>query len=225
VAVIIPAGGKGTRLGTALPKQFLPLAGIPILRRTVEVFQSYRGVHEIVVVVPSDQISRTRKLLPSSEFGKLTGIVAGGSHRQESVWNGMQALAVPPDIVLVHDAVRPMVDRKVITEVIHEAAVYRAAVVGVRVKDTIKVEEHTGFYSRTLPRHTLWAVQTPQGFRADVLQNAHRAARHAGFLGTDEASLVERLGIPVRIVEGIEKNLKITTKEDLQLAEFLLRKG
>jgi len=129
--------------------------------------------------------------------------------------------------VLVHDAVRPFVDRSVIRAVIGAVRRHRAAVVGVRVKDTIKVEsgESPGFYARTIARGGLWAVQTPQGFRYDLLLRAHQEAHRAGFLGTDDASLVERLGIPVRIVPGNERNIKITTPADRKLAEFLLKQA
>ena len=142
---------------------------------------------------------------------------------QYSVRNGLLCFDREPEIVLVHDAVRPLVAHKEIREVIAQARRHGAAVVGVRVKDTIKIEK-SGFYKKTLRREDLWAVQTPQGFRFEMLMKAHLAAQRSAFLGTDEASLVERLGIPVKIVEGDHRNIKITTEDDLELARLFLRR-
>lgn len=224
VGVVIAAGGKGKRLGSRLPKQFLPLAGVPILQRTVEVFASLRSVDEIVITSPNVHVARVRNILARSGIKKIVSIVPGGKERQDSVWNGLHGFIFKPDIVLVHDAVRPLVGQGVVKEVIASAARFGAAVVGVRVQDTIKVEEKKGFYARTLDRNKLWAVQTPQGFKLDILMKAHRVARRTGFGGTDEASLVERLNVPVRIVEGDRMNIKITTPVDLRFAEIWVKK-
>jgi 2-C-methyl-D-erythritol 4-phosphate cytidylyltransferase len=223
VAVIIPAGGKGSRIGGAVPKQFLRIGPDAILLRTLKAFQHHKSVQEIVVVIPSDEEARVRAGLRHRGLTKISTIVAGGATRQESVWNGLCSLTRQPDVVLVHDAVRPFITPAVIQQVIADADRFGAAVVGVRVKDTIKVEERKGFYARTLPRDSLWAVQTPQGFRYGLLLRAHRRARKDAFVGTDEASLIERLGRDVRIVPGEESNLKITTPFDLRLARFLSR--
>jgi 2-C-methyl-D-erythritol 4-phosphate cytidylyltransferase len=220
---VIAAGGRGRRLGGSVPKQFLSLAGGPILQRTIALFESVGSVKEIVLVVPTQHMERTVRLVRRAAFRKVKEVVSGGVDRQESVWNGLTAVSQTIDVVLVHDAVRPLVRPATIRAVIREAYRSRAAVVGVRVKDTMKVEGRPGFTTSTLQRDRLWAVQTPQGFRKKLLLDAHRAAREAGYLGTDDASLVERLGVPVRIVEGDDWNVKITTRNDLLLARWLVR--
>ncbi|MCK5573094.1 MAG: 2-C-methyl-D-erythritol 4-phosphate cytidylyltransferase [Bacteroidetes bacterium] len=220
---MIAAGGRGRRLSGSVPKQFLSLAGGPILLRTIALFESVGSVKEIVLVVPKQHMERSIRLVRRARFRKVKEVVSGGAERQESVWNGLMAVSQTVDVVLVHDAVRPLVRPATIRAVIHEAYRMKAAVVGVRVKDTIKVEGRPGFYTSTLQRDRLWAVQTPQGFQKKLLLDAHKAAREAGYLGTDEASLVERLGVPVRIVEGDDWNVKITTRNDLLLARWLIR--
>lgn len=223
VGVVIAAGGRGKRLGGKVPKQFLRLHGVPILQRAVELFASVRSVDEIVIASTPEHIHKAGRLLASMGCKKHLTIVPGGKERQDSVWNGMHGFLSKPDIVLVHDAARPLVSKKVVTAVINAAATYGGAVVGVKVNDTIKVEGKRGFYARTLDRSALWAVQTPQGFKFDLLMRAHKSARRSRYLGTDEASLVERLNVPVRIVEGDRTNMKITTQLDLQLAEKWLK--
>jgi 2-C-methyl-D-erythritol 4-phosphate cytidylyltransferase len=226
VAVVIAAGGRGKRMGGTLPKQFLRLGGIPILQRTVAAFHGIRAVRTILLVVPSGYVARTRSMVRRAGFTKVAGVVAGGEERQDSVLNGLAACRGRADLVLVHDAVRPLVERAVIDGVIRAAGRYGAAAAAVKTKDTVKVEarRRPGMFSHTLPREGLWSVQTPQGFRFEILWRAHRKARQAGFVGTDEASLVERIGLPVRIVRGSERNIKITTPADRRLAEFLLKR-
>jgi 2-C-methyl-D-erythritol 4-phosphate cytidylyltransferase len=191
---------------------------------TLRAFRRTPGLCEMIIVVPPRYFSRARRSVSNAGLDDVAHVIAGGSERQHSVWNGINAFERRPDIVLVHDAVRPLVSRRMIGEVSRAAARYRAAVAGVRVKETIKVEKRRGFFTLTLQRDRLWVVQTPQGFRFELLHEAHLAAQKAGFLGTDEASLVERLGVPVRIVEGDYHNIKITTREDLELARSLLKK-
>jgi 2-C-methyl-D-erythritol 4-phosphate cytidylyltransferase len=218
VAVIIPAGGSGKRLGGVLPKQFLRLGDTPILVASVRAFERLPDVREVVVVVPAAYVPRAARLLARARCRKVSCVVAGGRERQDSVRLGLEHLSAVPEILLVHDAVRPLVTGKVIRRVIAAAKKYGAAVVGVPVKDTTKLEGKKGFYTQTLPRHLLWAVQTPQGFLFSLFRHAHVRAAAAGVLGTDDAALVERLGLPVRIVEGDQRNIKITTREDLALA-------
>jgi 2-C-methyl-D-erythritol 4-phosphate cytidylyltransferase len=220
--VIIAAGGRGSRLPGDIPKQFLPLKGIPILQHSLHAFDSLASVKEIVIVVPKDQLRRTDELLKQWKPRKVSHLVVGGSERQHSVRNGLLSFDFEPDVVLVHDAVRPLISKEIIEKVIAASATYGSAVVGVRVKDTIKVEED-GFYRKTLNRAKLWAVQTPQGFRFKILMKAHLAAQRRAFIGTDEASLVERLRIRVKIVEGDDRNIKITTHADLKFADMLLK--
>lgn len=220
--MVIAAGGRGRRIGGAVPKQFLMLEGKAILQRSVELFDRLPMIHEIVVVVPQNQTGRAERILRRAKLQKVSHVVVGGAERQDSVRHGLHSFDQEPEIVLVHDAVRPLVTEKEVLAVVRQARRCGAAVVGVPVKDTIKVGE-AGFFTRTLDRRKLWAVQTPQGFRYSVLMRAHRAAQRTGFLGTDEASLVERLRIPVAIVAGSYHNIKITTKADLEIARTLLR--
>jgi 2-C-methyl-D-erythritol 4-phosphate cytidylyltransferase len=224
VAVIIPAGGTGRRMGGKTPKQFLPVLGKPILHHTLSLFDGIAAVREIVVVVPESHVERAVRLVRRGGFHKVTAIVAGGKERQYSVARGLKACSAKAGIVLVHDAVRPLVSAKSVRDVITAVRRYGAAVVASPVRDTIKIESESrpGFYAKTLPRHLLWAVQTPQGFREKILKKAHEKAARSGFLGTDDASLVERIGHPVRIVEGPSTNIKITTPADIHLAEILL---
>jgi 2-C-methyl-D-erythritol 4-phosphate cytidylyltransferase len=212
-------------MGGSLPKQYLRLAGVPILRLTIGLFERVRSVREIVLVVPKDYVSKTRELVRNAGFRKVKQVVSGGVKRQDSVRRGLEEIGQTIDVVLVHDAVRPLVRNATIRAVIREANMARAAVVGIPVKDTIKVEERRGFFTSTLYRDKLWAVQTPQGFHRQLLLDAHESARKARYLGTDDAALVERLGVPVRIVMGDEWNLKITTKNDLLVARWLMEQG
>lgn len=225
VGVVIAAGGRGKRLGGKTPKQFILLGGIPILQYSVEVFCSIRSVDEIVVVSAAEYIGRVERLLGPIGCRKILTIVPGGKERQDSVWNGMNAFVSRPEVVLVHDAARPFISRDTVNEVIASAARHGAAVVGVKVNDTIKLEGRRGFYTSTLDRGKLWAVQTPQGFKFDLLMKAHMAARRAAYRGTDEASLVERLKTPVRIVQGDYRNIKITTPHDFRTAKMWLERG
>lgn len=224
VAVIIPAGGAGRRMGGKVPKQFLRVLGKPILHHTLSLFNLLGAVREIVVVVPEAHLGRAGRLVKRGGFHKVTAIVAGGKERQDSVACGLAACSEGVRIVLVHDAVRPLVSAKSVRDVVTAVRRYGAAVVASPVRDTIKIESESkpGFYAKTLPRHLLWGVQTPQGFRIEILKKAHQDAARAGYLGTDDASLVERLGQPVRIVEGPPTNIKITTPADIHLAEILL---
>ena len=221
VAVIIPAGGSGRRMGGSTPKQFLGVGALPIIALTVLAFERVRVVRQIIVVVPPGYAARTHRILRKAGCGKVTAVVEGGKERQDSVRTGLHMITGDPGIVLVHDAVRPFVTPKVIAAVIRDAARYGAAVVGVRVKDTIKREGEKGFYQDTLPRHLLWAVQTPQGFTRHLIEKAHAKAVRDGFIGTDDAMLVERMRLPVRIVEGDYGNAKITTTEDLLTARLV----
>ncbi len=222
IAVIIPAGGTGRRMGGRVPKQFLRLIDRPVLVHSVRVFERIPAVRQIVIAVPADYVARTQRLLRKEGCRKVTMVVEGGRERQVSVRRALGKLKGEPSLVLIHDAVRPLVSLQVVREVINAAERWGAAVVGVRLNDTVKIEGNRGFYGSTLPRHLLWAVQTPQGFRTHLIIKAHQLALKAHFAGTDDASLVERMRIPVRIVQGSPRNLKITTRDDLRIARLLL---
>jgi 2-C-methyl-D-erythritol 4-phosphate cytidylyltransferase len=223
VGVVIAGAGRGSRLGRKLPKQFVAIAGQPILARTVRVFDRLKDIDAIVVVAPRAFVGRARSLLMKTGITKVVAVVAGGRERQSSVRAGLEAFSDRPEFVLVHDAVRPFIRAETVRKVIAATKRFGAAVVGVRVTDTIKEGNVEGYYIKTLQRNRLWAVQTPQGFRFSVLLAAQKAASRGGFSGTDEASLLERRGIPVRIVEGEYDNVKITTKEDLKSARFRMK--
>jgi 2-C-methyl-D-erythritol 4-phosphate cytidylyltransferase len=223
VGVVIAAGGKGVRMGSQLPKQFLRIHGRTVIEHVIARFERIGEISEIVVVVPARYCDRVLKLVRGNGPRKMTTVVPGGRERQDSVWKGMQGFRAQPGIVLIHDAVRPLVTSGIIREVIHETRHHRAAVAGIRVPDTIKREGAPGFYAETLRRDDLWAVQTPQGFEFNLLKEAHERAQADSFLGTDDASLVERLGIPVRIVEGSRKNIKITNRDDIGIVQKWLK--
>ena len=223
VGVVIPAAGRGRRMGGRIPKQFLMLDGVPILLRSVDVFARRRDIRQVVLVVPGAHRRRVERMLRGYRHRSKVSIVAGARVRQESVRAGIEALEASVAIVLVHDAVRPLVRPEVVAEVIRCARRYGASLAGSPVRDTIKKEGRREFATETVPRERLWAVQTPQGFRRELLERAHRRARRDGFVGTDEASLVERLHIPVRIVRSGPENVKITVPGDLRMAVFLLK--
>ena len=224
IAVVIPAGGIGTRMGGRVPKQFLTIGGGSILSATVRCFVGHPSVDLVVVAAPAAHLTRTRRLLrPLAASGRLS-VVEGGAERQDSVWRGLQALPEAVEIVLVHDAVRPFVTRNLIEDVVRAAAETGAAICARPIAETVKrVSE--GHVQETVDRRGLWAVQTPQGFRAGLLREAHEKARRDGVVGTDDAMLVERLGQPVRVVLGSGENIKITTPEDLRHARARSRRA
>jgi 2-C-methyl-D-erythritol 4-phosphate cytidylyltransferase len=221
VGVVIPAAGKGKRMGTAVSKQFLDLCGEPILIRTLRVISTHPAVKQTVVVGGCDELDRMESLLAAYGFNtEEIQTVVGGKERQQSVFEGLKQLTT--EWVLVHDAVRPFITHDRITALLEGAKETGAAILAVPAKDTIK-EVKAGVVSRTLERNRLWAVQTPQAFRRDLLLQAHQNA-NPNELATDDAKLVESLGVPVRVVEGDYANIKLTTPEDWVLADAIWRK-
>jgi 2-C-methyl-D-erythritol 4-phosphate cytidylyltransferase len=223
VAVLIPAGGIGTRLGSRTPKQFLALGGGPVLVATVRHFARHPAVDAIVVAAPAAHVSRARRALAGLGRRAAIAVVAGGHTRQESVWLALQAAPAEAPLVVVHDAVRPFISRALIDAVVAAARQGGAAICALPVAETVK-RVRGDEVETTVDRAGLWTVQTPQVFRADLLREAHDKARRDGVLGTDDAALVERLGHPVKVVRGLEGNLKITTVEDLRRARRLARR-
>ena len=222
VSVIFPAAGAGRRMKADRNKVFLELSGVPILLRTLRRFSAVPAVAELIVVVAKDEIAFVEGMLEKAQGLKPWCVVQGGAERQYSIANGMAHLAADADIVLVHDAARPLVSLAAIEAVIFAAREKGAAIAAVRAKNTIKVVGEDGRVEATPARASLWEVQTPQGFRREILQRAYEKAAQDGFLGTDDASLVERIGEAVFVVESDYGNLKITTPEDLWMAEALL---
>ncbi|MBT5027181.1 MAG: 2-C-methyl-D-erythritol 4-phosphate cytidylyltransferase [Nitrospina sp.] len=223
VCAIIPAGGQGTRMGGTVPKQFQALRGQPILQYTLQRFQESGLIDSLILVVPEKELENTR----AEWLGKpplVQQVVVGGEKRQDSVFNGYQALAKDTDIVLVHDGVRPFLSQGMIQETIHCAEKFGAAITAIPVNDTLKQVDSSGLVQRTVDRDGLWRVQTPQAFRYDLLGEAFCKAQRESFYGTDEGALIEYLGQEVRVVDGSEWNLKITRPEDLVLGESIVEK-
>ncbi len=218
---IVPAGGHGARMGSRRPKQYLRLGRAPILVATLRALGRARSLAGIVVAVPAAHVAATRRLLARARVPKILDVVAGGADRQESVWRALQRVPEDARFVVVHDAVRPFVTADLV-ERVRAAAAGGAATCGMPVRDTVK-RVTDGAVAATVPRQGLWLTQTPQAFARDLLWEAHDKARRDGFAGTDDAVLVERLGMPVAMVTGLAQNLKITTPEDLRTARAWVR--
>jgi 2-C-methyl-D-erythritol 4-phosphate cytidylyltransferase len=220
IGAVIPAAGAGRRMGGPRAKQFLALDGKPILARTVERFDSSPEVDEIVLAVGEEEREAVAEMLRPYAFAKLRRIVAGGAERQDSVWNALAAVSC--DVAIVHDAVRPFVSHALIGAVASAALKTGAAIACVPPKETIKLGDGAGSVLSTPDRRLLWVAQTPQAFAYTLLVEAFRQAQKERFYGTDDASLVERLGVKVSLVEGYYDNIKITTPEDMDTAARIL---
>lgn len=257
---IVPAAGRGRRMGTAKPKQFLELSGKPILIYTLETLARASFLAEILLVVPTDSVADAASLLSDHGFhGETTSgplprapldgrsrpdgegtvgvralagsvregrqgricVVAGGAERQDSVFNGLQALPPDCDWVLIHDGVRPFASSELLKRTWDAALTNGAAIAALPASDTIK-RVRAGQVVETVPREELWLVQTPQVFRREILFEAYREADRQGWVGTDDAFLVERLGLPVAVVTGERSNIKVTTPEDLVWGSWFL---
>lgn len=225
VVALVLAAGQGRRMGAETNKPYLLLAGKPILFHTLHEFEECPSIDEVVLIVEKHEIDHARSSIVEA-FGcsKVTSIVAGGLKRQDSVWEGIKAIKGDCELVMVHDGVRPFISQVLLQKAIDATRESGATVVAVPVKDTIKVVSREKEVLQTLDRKTLWSVQTPQTFNHDLLKRAHEKARQDGFYGTDDASLVERMGVTVRVVDGSYENIKITTPEDLVIGETILQK-
>jgi 2-C-methyl-D-erythritol 4-phosphate cytidylyltransferase len=222
-AVIVSAG-EGLRFMEGKKKQFYFLRGKPILAHTLDKFETCSLIRSVRLVVGQEDMDYCLKeIVEKYRFQKVSKIVPGGKRRQESVRNGIDALPKDADIVAIHDGVRPLVTQTMIEDSIHSAARYGAVVFAMPVKETIKVSNPDGTVLKTLDRESLWQIQTPQTFQVNVIREAHSRATEDGFVGTDDASLVERLGVKVHILPGSYTNIKITTPEDLWFANLFLK--
>jgi len=222
-AVIVSAG-KGLRFMEGKKKQFHFLEGKPILAHTLDRFETCPLIRSIRLVAGQEDMDYCLKeIVEKYRFQKVSQIVPGGKRRQESVKNGIDALPKDTDIVAIHDGVRPFVTQAMIEDSIHSAVRYGAVILAMPVKDTIKMANSDGTVLKTLDRESLWQVQTPQTFQVNVIKEAHIKAAEDAFVGTDDASLVERLGVKVHILPGAYTNIKITTPEDLWLANLFLK--
>ena len=221
--VVIVAAGTGSRMNMGINKQFIKLEGKEIIAYTIEKFYNNSNIEDIVVVVKEDESEFFKKEILDKYNFKNVKIAYGGKERQDSVYNGLKLLDEKCDVVLIHDGARPFVSDKIIDKSIEEAKEHKAIVVGVPVKDTIKVIDNDKNIVDTPNRSVLWAVQTPQTFDYNILIDAYKDAFKNKFYGTDDAMLVERIGYKVKMLEGSYKNIKITTQEDLNIGSQILR--
>ena len=224
ILALILAAGRGKRMGTAKNKSYLLLAGKPIVYHTLFEFERSPLIDEIVLIVGNDEVEHARSsIVDAFQFTKVSTIVVGGLKRQDSVLAGLRAIKGDSEVVMVHDGVRPFISQALLQKTGQAMEASGAAIVAVPVKDTIKTVSPQREVLTTLDRSTLWAIQTPQAFRRDILEKAFEKAIDDGFYATDDAALVERLGEKVTIVEGSYENIKITTPEDLVLGEAILK--
>jgi 2-C-methyl-D-erythritol 4-phosphate cytidylyltransferase len=210
-------------MGSDIKKPYLKIGSKPILAHTLQVFEKSFLVDDIFVVVSDEDIKRCKdEVINPYNFHKVADVLAGGTTRQASVFNGIQRTSDDTDIVIIHDGVRPFITEKIIETSVESAYQWGAAVVAVPVKDTIKVADNDNFVSSTPDRSQLWAIQTPQVFRREILIKAHLYAQERNIDATDDAALVEKLGYKVKLVMGSYRNIKITTPEDLVIAKAFI---
>ena len=222
ISAIIPAAGLGTRMG-GIKKPYMDIAGKPILAYTLVAFQRCPFIDNIFIVTAKGDESRCiQDVVKIYSIDKPFSIVTGGDTRQESVYNALKDLSSNTDIVVIHDAVRPLLTEEMIIQSIDNANLYGSAIVAVPVKDTIKESDDDGFVTKTLDRRKLWAIQTPQTFKYDLIMKAHLYARDNNIQATDDAFLVEQIGYKVKLIMGSYENIKITTPEDIIMAKAIL---
>lgn len=222
-SAVIVAAGSGKRMGADRPKQFLELCGKTIIERTAAVFSGCKLIDEIIIVSSEEGIRECENLL--GNIKKNIKYVVGGKERYDSVYNGIRAVDPSCGVIVIHDGVRPFVTEKMIEDSIECAMRDGACVCAVKSKDTVKICKADGFVDHTPDRELVYNVQTPQTFRRDIIEKAYRTAFERGVFGTDDASLAENCGIPVRIIEGSYDNIKITTPDDLVVGEKILNGG
>lgn len=221
---IIPAGGSGKRMRESISKQYLLLNGIPVLAHTLRAFHFSPLIDDILLVVPSSDIEFANKTI-IQEYGisKVSRVLSGGKERQDSVKNALDAVGDDFDVVVIHDGVRPFVSEDLIRLSVLEAFKEDAVTMGFPVRDTVKMVDQSGRITETLSRNCLWLTQTPQAFKREVIKEAYRLAYDDNYYGTDDAGLVERMGMQVKMLPGCYENIKITTKEDLLFAEGFMK--
>ncbi len=222
VSAVVLAGGRGKRMGYIQSKQYIDLNGAPILYYTLKQFIENDLIDKIILVVPEDEKDYCKREVLNKYGLKIDNLVSGGNERQESVYNALEKLE-NSDIVLIHDGARPFVSQKIINDAIEYAKLYKATAPGIMPKDTIKIKDSNNFSIDTLVRSDLVAIQTPQAFDFKLIYECHKEIRQRGIVVTDDTSVVELLGHKVYIYEGDYKNIKITTPEDLILAEYFAK--
>jgi len=223
VVALVPAAGRGLRMGGSIPKQFLSLGGEPLIVQSLRALQAAPVVDQIVLAVPLADIEYCEnEIVLRHRFTKVTKVVAGGAERQDSVRCALAHVHSDTEIVLIHDAVRPFVTQWMIAEVVAAARKEGAAIIALPMRDTVKQVRADGMIERTVDRAPLWLAQTPQAFRRDWIETAHKKAHDEGVRATDDAFLVEWLGYSVAVVEGSGENIKVTRPEDLVIGEAIL---
>lgn len=222
VAAIVPSAGKGTRLKTRIEKPYIKLGAKPVLAHTLIALEQNKNIKEILVAVGKDKISKARKEIIQKYNIKKARLLAGGRERIDSVYNALRLVPDDIDYVLIHDGVRPFVTDELIEDLLKAAIRHKASVAGVPVKPTLKFVSEDKFIKYTAPRQYFWEAQTPQVFKKDLIIKAYEFARKKNIRATDDAMLVEKIGVRPKIVMGSYSNIKITTKEDLELAKILI---
>jgi len=224
ISAIIVAAGKGRRMGRDYNKQYILLRNKPIVAHTIEVFENSSLIDEIILVVGKGEVDLVKQIIIEKyNFKKVISIVEGGERRQDSVYNGLRAIDNNCNIVLIHDGARPFITNDIIEEGIDVANKTGACIAAVPVKDTIKVSNESMDVVDTPNRETLWAVQTPQVFKYELVMNAYEKIQNSNIEATDDAMIVEKLGYTVKIIKGSYENIKITTPEDLILGEGIFK--
>lgn len=228
IGVIIPAAGKGKRMSSDVSKQYIEINKKPILAYTIEIFQNLRSIDEIILIVGKREVEYVEKYIKNRYgFTKIKAIVAGGKERQDSVYEGLKALSSSIDIVLIHDGVRPIIRNDEIEKIIEETKKHKACIIGTKVKDTIKIVSEEGKVISTPDRNQLYAIQTPQAFDKKLIIDAYKKGNAEGFSATDDSMLVEAYtSVKVKVIEGNDMNIKITTPNDfLFFKEYILKKN
>ena len=224
VSAVIVAAGKGIRMKDTVRKQYLPLAGRPVLAHSLTLFENCNLINKIILVVPEDDFDYCRNNILPMLKSKIN-LVAGGRERQDSVYNGLIAVGENNGIVIIHDGVRPFANNEMLKSCVKGAKKHGACIIGVPAQDTLKKISSLGNIEKTIERNNIWLAQTPQAFQYKIIRKAHEKAKEKGYAGTDDAFLVEQMGNPVKIIKGSKNNIKITTREDLELAEVMLQDG
>ena len=222
VSAVIVAAGSSKRMDNGVDKLSVRVNGKPLIAWTISRFESADSVDEIIIVAREDSLGFVEEVVNGEGFGKINSVVAGGAHRQNSTENGIMALSRESEVVLIHDGARPLVHPSDIDSLTEDVFKHGASLLATKCNDTIK-EVENGKIVKTIKRDSLWSAQTPQGFRKDIIAEALAKAERDGFIGTDEASLVERMNIEISIVEGRRDNIKVTVQEDLKFVERYFR--
>jgi 2-C-methyl-D-erythritol 4-phosphate cytidylyltransferase len=224
VAAIVPSAGIGVRLRSKIPKPYIKLAGKPILGRTLIKLSENKNVKEIILAVAEGKIAHAGKMV--NKYGiKNMKLVIGGRERGDSVYNALKVVSADIDYILIHDAIRPFITDELIGSLLRAASKYGAAIAGVPVKPTLKIIGKNNFIESTPSRNMYWEAQTPQVFKRDLIEKAYKSAIEKNIQATDDSMLVERIGVKPKIVMGSYSNIKITTKEDLELAKIIINKN